>query len=56
MSLSSPLNFQGALLCLGEDVGVADDPEEGEEGETAGQDGAVELDAPHAGGHGGAAQ
>ena len=45
----SPLYFQGALLRLGEDVGVADDPEEGEEGETASQDCAVELDTPHAG-------
>ena len=52
----SPLYFQGALLCLGEDVGVADDPEEGEEGETARQDCAVELDTPHAGRQGGTAQ
>ena len=52
----SPLYFQGALLRLGEDVGVADDPEEGEEGETASQDCAVELDTPHAGWQGGTAQ
>ena len=51
-----PLYFQGALLCLCEDVGVADDPEEGEEWETAGQYGAVELDAPHTGRHGGTSQ
>ena len=32
---------------------MADHPEEGEEGETASQDGAVELDAPDTGRHGG---
>ena len=46
----SPLDLERALLCLGEDVGVADDPEEGEESEAAGEDRAVELDTPEAGG------
>ena len=48
----SPLDLERALLCLGEDVGVADDPEEGEESEAAGEDRAVELDTPEAGGEG----
>jgi len=47
------LYFQWALLSLSEDVGVADDPEEGEEGETASQDCAVELHTPDTGRHGG---
>ena len=35
---------------------MADDPEEGEEGEAAGQDGAVELEAPDTGGHRGTSE
>ena len=35
---------------------MADDPEEGEEGETAGEDCAVELDTPHTGRHWGTSQ
>ena len=47
-----PLNFKCSLFSMSQDVGVTNNPEEGEENDAAGQDSGVELDTPDTGGHG----